>query len=162
MIVRCMVEKVDGSNFNVIAGTATAGIPPAAFLSAELDVPMIYVRSKAKEHGRGNQIEGVLTQGQRVLLIEDLVSTGMSSLNAVAALRDAGAEVEVVLSIFTYGLKSAERNFLDANVLGISLSDFPSLVHELGDGLSHDYRRSLLAWFEDPERWSAEHGGGTG
>lgn len=112
-----------------LAGTATAGIPHAAWVSDELELPMMYVRSKAKEHGRGNQIEGKVVSGQKVVVIEDLISTGGSSLTAVEALRKAGLEVLGVVSIFTYGLSKAEESFKEAGINFVSLTNFETLVN---------------------------------
>ncbi|MGE7978072.1 orotate phosphoribosyltransferase [Psychrobacillus sp. NPDC093200] len=111
-----------------VAGTATAGIPHAAWVSDVLDLPMLYVRSKAKEHGRGNQIEGKVVPGQRVVVIEDLISTGGSSLTAVEALRKSGLEVLGVVSIFTYGLPKAEDSFNEVGINFISLTNYDALV----------------------------------
>lgn len=111
-----------------VAGTATAGIPHAAWVSDVLDLPMLYVRSKAKEHGRGNQIEGKVVPGQRVVVIEDLISTGGSSLTAVEALRKSGLEVLGVVSIFTYGLPKAEDSFHEVGINFISLTNYDALV----------------------------------
>ena len=112
-----------------LAGTATAGIPHAAWVSDELELSMMYVRSKAKEHGRGNQIEGKVVSGQKVVVIEDLISTGGSSLTAVEALRKAGLEVLGVVSIFTYGLSKAEESFKEAGINFVSLTNFETLVN---------------------------------
>ena len=102
-------------NTEVIAGVATAGIPQGALVAEALDLPMIYVRSKSKGHGLENQIEGKLNPGQKVIVIEDLVSTGRSSLMAVDALRDSGCIVKGMVSIFTYGFEEAKKNFCPIN-----------------------------------------------
>lgn len=115
---------------DVIAGTATAGIPHAAWLADRLDLPMVYVRSKPKAHGRGNQIEGPLAEGQQVVLVEDLVSTGGSSLEAVEALRAAGASVAAVVAVFSYNLARARQAFADADVRLLTVTDFDALVAE--------------------------------
>lgn len=112
----------------VIAGTATAGIPHAAWVSDILQLPMVYVRSKAKEHGRGNQIEGKYAAGQKVVVVEDIVSTGGSSITAVEALRAAGCEVVGVVCVYTYNLPKAEEAFAAANVKYVSLTNFDYLV----------------------------------
>ncbi|PPA72110.1 orotate phosphoribosyltransferase [Jeotgalibacillus proteolyticus] len=114
----------------LIAGTATAGIPHAAWVSDALDLPMCYVRSSAKKHGKGNQIEGIAKEGQKVVVIEDLISTGGSSLEAVAALKTAGCEVLGIASIFTYGLKKAEIALEKAGVVNYSLTDYETLIME--------------------------------
>lgn len=112
----------------VIAGTATAGIPHAAWVSELLELPMVYVRSKAKEHGRGNQIEGKIQPGQKVVVVEDIISTGGSSITAVEALRAAGCEVVGVVCVYTYNLPRAEQAFEDVGVNYVSLTNFDYLV----------------------------------
>ncbi|MCO4326989.1 orotate phosphoribosyltransferase [Staphylococcus agnetis] len=116
-------EKVD-----IISGTATAGIPHAAFISDKMNLPMSYVRSKSKSHGKQNQIEGALSEGKKVVVIEDLISTGGSSITAVEALREAGADVLGVVAIFTYGLRKADEQFKQAQVPFYTLSHFDELV----------------------------------
>jgi len=115
---------------DVLAGTATAGIPHAAWVSNILNLPMSYVRSSAKKHGKGNQIEGLVEQGQKVVVIEDLISTGGSSIAAVEALREAGCEVLGVVSIFTYGLSKATHSFEEAGIRSFSLTDYDTLIVE--------------------------------
>lgn len=112
----------------VIAGTATAGIPHAAWVSELLELPMVYVRSKAKEHGRGNQIEGKIQPGQKVVVVEDIISTGGSSITAVEALRAAGCEVVGVVCVYTYNLPRAEQAFEEVGVNYVSLTNFDYLV----------------------------------
>ncbi|MCP1143984.1 orotate phosphoribosyltransferase [Lysinibacillus endophyticus] len=112
----------------VVAGTATAGIPHAAWVSDILELPMVYVRSKAKGHGRGNQIEGKYKEGQKVVVVEDIVSTGGSSITAVEALRAAGCEVVGVVCVYTYNLPRAEQAFEEAGVKYVSLTNFDFLV----------------------------------
>ncbi|RTQ95363.1 orotate phosphoribosyltransferase [Lysinibacillus telephonicus] len=116
------------SETEVVAGTATAGIPHAAWVSDILELPMVYVRSKAKEHGRGNQIEGKIKAGQKVVVVEDIISTGGSSITAVEALRAAGCEVVGVVCVYTYNLPRAEQAFKDGNVKYVSLTNFDYLV----------------------------------
>lgn len=112
----------------IVAGTATAGIPHAAWVSDILDLPMVYVRSKAKEHGRGNQIEGKYAAGQKVVVVEDIVSTGSSSITAVEALRAAGCEVLGVVCVYTYNLPRAEQAFDQAGIQYVSLTNFDYLI----------------------------------
>ena len=112
----------------VIAGTATAGIPHAAWVSDLLDLPMCYVRSSAKKHGKGNQIEGLVKKGQKAVVVEDLISTGGSSLAAVAALKEAGCEVLGIASIFTYGLPKAETALQEAGMSNHSLTDYDTMI----------------------------------
>lgn len=153
--------RAQGLEPQVIAGTATAGIPHAAWLADRLDLPMAYVRSKPKEHGRGNQIEGQVEIGQSVVVVEDLVSTGGSSVAVVDVLRSAGAQVLSVVSIFSYGLPAAERRFREADVPLHPLTDLDVLlsVAEEQRLLGGEALASLRAWREDPEGWSASHGG---
>ena len=112
----------------VLMGTSTAGIAHAAIAADILDMPMGYVRGSAKDHGRGNRIEGRLEQGAKVVVIEDLISTGGSCIDVVEALREAGAEVLGVVSIFTYGMKKGVERLAAANVVNYSLSNFDTLV----------------------------------
>ncbi|MEG0260010.1 MAG: orotate phosphoribosyltransferase [Lysinibacillus sp.] len=112
----------------IVAGTATAGIPHAAWVSDILTLPMVYVRSKAKEHGRGNQIEGKYAAGQKVVVVEDIVSTGGSAITAVEALRAAGCEVLGVVCVYTYNLPRAEQAFEEAGIKYVSLTNFDYLI----------------------------------
>jgi orotate phosphoribosyltransferase len=140
----------------VIAGTATAGIPHAAWVSELLNLPMCYVRSKAKGHGKGNQIEGKVDKGQKVVVVEDLISTGGSVITAVQALREAGCEVLGVVSIFTYGLDKGREAFAQDEIKSESLTDFANLVEvaiEKGY-ISKDDQESLLSWSKSPSEWS--------
>lgn len=120
--------KTQFSNVEVIAGTATAGIPHAAWVSDILQLPMVYVRSKPKGHGRGNQIEGKISAGQKVVVIEDIISTGGSSITAVEALQKAGCEVVGVASVYTYNLPRAEKAFKEIGIQYVSLTNFDYLV----------------------------------
>jgi len=139
----------------VIVGTATAGIPHAAWVSEGLELPMAYVRSKAKAHGKQNQIEGLVKEGQRVVVIEDLISTGMSSLKAVHALEELGADVDGVLAIFTYGLDAAEKAFADAGVSHYALTNYEELLKVAVDMefIDESDLETLRAWRSDPESW---------
>lgn len=112
----------------IIAGVATSGIPYATLVADKLNLPMVYVRSSAKEHGRENLIEGKLSKGQKVVVIEDLISTGGSGLRAIEALRNAGADVSGLVAIFTYQLTQAKQNFENARVPCFVLSDYDTLV----------------------------------
>ena len=113
---------------NVIAGVATAGIPHGALVAEELGLPFIYVRSKAKEHGKQNQIEGCFEEGQSVILVEDLISSGKSSLESAQVLKDAGMNVKGMVSIFTYGFDAAAENFKKAECEYVSLCDYSTLL----------------------------------
>ncbi|MFJ5713371.1 orotate phosphoribosyltransferase [Neobacillus sp. NPDC093127] len=139
----------------VIAGTATAGIPHAAWVSELLNLPMCYVRSKAKGHGNGNQIEGRVAARQKVVVVEDLISTGGSVITAVQALREAGCNVLGVVSIFTYGLEKGKQLLQEAEIESFSLTDFPALIEaaiSAGD-VSPGDQESLLLWRKDPANW---------
>lgn len=137
----------------LIAGTATAGIPHAAWVSDEMELPMCYIRSKAKGHGKGKQIEGIATPGQKVVVVEDLISTGGSVITAVQALREAGCEVLGIASIFTYELAKG-RTQLDAEgITNHSLSNYATLVSvakEQGYISAEDVEK-LTKWRENPE-----------
>lgn len=139
----------------VIAGTATAGIPHAAWVAEKMKLPMIYVRSSAKDHGKGNQIEGNLHKGQKVVLIEDLISTGGSVLDACQAIKNAGGEVLGVAAIFTYQLAKGVQNFADQQIPLQTLSNYSELIEtavELGK-VNEEERQLLKKWREDPEHW---------
>jgi len=140
---------------NVIAGVATAGIPHGALVAEELGLPFIYVRSKAKEHGKQNQIEGVFEEGQSVVLIEDLISSGKSSLEAANTLQDADMLVKGVTSIFTYSFDAAIKNFEKANLEYVSLCDYNTL---LSQAIQQQYIKEsdlsiLEEWRESPSTW---------
>ena len=132
----------------VIAGTATAGIPHAAWVSELLDLPMIYVRDSAKKHGKTNQIEGRVLEGQKVVIIEDLISTGLSSLKVAKALREAGAEVLGVVAIFSYELTKAHEAFSQSEVEYVTLTNYPVLVEEAvaSNFIHQDDVEKLLEW----------------
>jgi orotate phosphoribosyltransferase len=139
----------------LVAGTATAGIPHAAWVSEELNLPMCYVRSKAKGHGKGNQIEGKVEKGQKVVVVEDLISTGGSVITAVEALREVGCDVLGVVSIFTYELENGRERLHDANILSYSLTDFSTLVEvasEKGYVETTDLDK-LMEWRKNPAQW---------
>lgn len=144
---------------DVIAGVATGGIAQGALVAQELGKPFVYVRSEQKSHGLTNQIEGEVHSGQSVVVIEDLVSTGKSSLIAVRALREKGCIVKGMAAIFTYGLQVAADNFAAEDVELVTLTDYDTLVQV---AQQHEYVRpedfdSLAAWRQNPERWSEEH-----
>lgn len=140
---------------DVLAGVATAGIPWGAMAADQLKLPYIYVRPKPKEHGLGNQIEGAFQPGQRVLVIEDLISTGKSSLQVVDVLRNAGAEVVGMVSIFNYGFAIAEEAFAKANVPYRSLTNYPQLISLAVEKsqVSPETEQTLLQWRNDPANW---------
>jgi len=128
IIIKNMVEKITPMKPDIIAGTATAGIPWAAWVAHEMKLPLLYVRGSIKEHGRQNAVEGGSKAGQSVVLLEDLVSTGKSSIAAAQRLRDADLDVLGVMSIFTYGFDDAEKYFANAGIQFISLTNFQTLA----------------------------------
>jgi orotate phosphoribosyltransferase len=140
----------------VLAGVATAGIPHGCLLADELNLPFIYVRSAPKGHGLSNQIEGKLSQNDKVIVVEDLISTGASSLEAVQAIRNAGAEVIGLLAIFTYGFDIANQAFLNAKVPFQTLTDYNTLIEvALKNGIvNNEELASLSAWRSSPASWS--------
>ncbi|MBN6887097.1 orotate phosphoribosyltransferase [Cytobacillus horneckiae] len=139
----------------VIAGTATAGIPHAAWVSDLMDLPMCYVRSKAKGHGKGKQIEGKADAGQKVVIVEDLISTGGSAITAVKALREAGCEVLGIVAIFTYQLEKGNDLLAAEEITAHALSDFDALsvvAKEKGYIDEADFS-TLSQWRKDPAEW---------
>lgn len=140
----------------VIAGVATGGIAIGALVAQELGLPFIYVRSAAKGHGLGNLIEGFLEPGKDVVVIEDLISTGKSSLNAVAALREAGANVKGMMAIFSYGFETADLNFKDSRCDLATLTDYPTLLKQAlhAEYITPEQAKTLSDWRKDPEGWS--------
>lgn len=140
---------------DVIAGVATGGIAQGALVAQELGIPFIYVRSSAKGHGLGNQIEGVFEEGQNVVVIEDLISTGGSSLKAVEALKEAGCNVKGLVAIFTYGFAVAEENFEKADCPYITLSNYDFLIEQAlhSNYVTESDLESLREWKENPSEW---------
>lgn len=143
---------------DVIAGVATAGIPQGVLVAQELGLPFIYVRSKAKEHGTGSLIEGEIVEGQRVVVVEDLISTGKSSLQAVEALRAAGLSVAGLVAIFNYGFKQADENFAKAKCRFTTLSNYPALINYAAEHslIVQNEINLLNKWREDPANWGQE------
>ena len=154
-IVQGFLSIIDADNTDVIAGVATAGISWAAFIAEKLGKPMAYVRSKPKGHGVGRQIEGAETAGKRVAVIEDLISTGGSSINAAEVLRNSGAESVEVKAIFSYNFKSAFENFEKINCKWDTISDFDILIELLKNEkyLSETEAKTALEWNKNPESW---------
>ena len=148
------VEKIKDyfPDVQVLAGTSTAGIPHAAWVSSQMDLPMAYVRGSAKSHGKKKQIEGKVSKGDKVVVIEDLISTGGSSLTAVQALKEEGADVLGVVAIFTYGLAKANQIF-EANVAYHTLTDFQTLIKvaEEKQLITTEQLEQLKIWHENPE-----------
>ncbi|MBT4539829.1 orotate phosphoribosyltransferase [Candidatus Woesearchaeota archaeon] len=150
------VIKENNIEFDVIAGTATAGIPWASFLAYKLNKPMVYVRSKPKGHGAGKQVEGTMHSGSRVLIVKDLISTGGSSLSsAQACQREHQAEIVGVLAIFNYQLKKSVQQFKENNISLFALSNFSTLVDVATENnfLPPEDKANVLAWNHDPHNW---------
>jgi orotate phosphoribosyltransferase len=140
---------------DVIAGVATGGLAQGALVAQELGLPFIYVRSEPKAHGMGNQIEGAYEKGQKVVVIEDLISTGGSSIKAIEALQHAGLDVKGLIATFSYGFKVAEENFQKANCPFITLTNYELMIES---ALKKEYvteadMQSLKLWKEDPANW---------
>lgn len=140
---------------DLIAGVATGAIAAGVLVAQDLGLPFVYVRSEKKSHGLENQIEGVVESGQSVVVVEDLVSTGKSSLNAVHALREAGCNVKGMVAIFTYGLPEAEENFRQAGCILKTLTTYDHLVKKaLEQNIIKDSDlQSLIQWRENPKAW---------
>jgi orotate phosphoribosyltransferase len=151
----CNIIFSEFPDAEVLAGVATAGIAWGAMAADQLKLPYMYVRPKPKEHGMGNQIEGYLEPGKKVLVIEDLISTGKSSLQVVDVLRAAGVEVEGMVSIFTYGFPVATQAFADAGVKYLSLTNYSALIDlaiEKGT-VTPEQQELLLQWRNEPATW---------
>lgn len=149
-----LVQEEFGS-VGLIAGVATAGIPQGVLVAQDLGLPFAYVRSKPKEHGTGSLIEGELLEGQRVIVVEDLVSTGKSSLQAVEALREAGCNVAGLVAIFSYGFDVATENFKNAKCRFSTLSNYSALIEYASkEGfIEEDDLELLRKWRDNPAEW---------
>jgi orotate phosphoribosyltransferase len=151
IIIKAFTELTKNFQVDVIAGTATAGIPWAAWISQELKLPLVYIRSSSKDHGRQNSIEGSVKDGQKAVLIEDLISTGKSSISAATKLMEAGVQVSSVLSIFSYNFKETKLNFDKQNLAHEALSDFETLAKVAYDERMLDEKalKQVLHWKEN-------------
>jgi len=159
-IIDLMVKVIkDFEFFNTIAGVATAGIPHGTLLADRLKLPFAYIRSKPKDHGRQNLIEGIIERDAKVLVVEDLISTGMSSLQAVQAVRDVPANVIGVIAIFQYGLPVAKKAFEEANCPYITLTDFETIIQVAAqeNRIEKHHLEILRHWSTDPHEWSARY-----
>jgi orotate phosphoribosyltransferase len=161
-ITECLsaVIKQNYPDVQAIVGVATAGIPQGALIADELNLPFAYVRSEAKKHGLKNAIEGRLDAGAKVVVVEDLISTGKSSLKAVEDLRESGFEVVGLVSIFNYGFESTKEKFSEARCPYISLCDFNtlSIEAEKTNYISEESRKKISEWSMDPQAWSLKIG----
>jgi orotate phosphoribosyltransferase len=145
-------------SFDVVAGVATGAIAHGVLVAQELGLPFVYVRSAEKKHGLENLIEGYYESGQSVVVVEDLISTGKSSLNAVEALKGAGLKVKGMVAIFSYNLDKATENFKKAKCQLITLSDYNELIRQAvqNNYISEKDMKSLEKWREDPEKWGVK------
>ncbi len=155
------LAKLIQDNFpetEIIAGTATAGIPHAAWVSDQLELPMCYVRSSAKSHGKGNQIEGRITKGQKAVVVEDLISTGGSAITAAQALQAEGVEVLGIVSIFTYELEKGRERLEEARLKAYSLTGYTTLIQvALNQGVIEENDQVTLEnWRKHPEQWQGK------
>jgi orotate phosphoribosyltransferase len=151
----CNVIFQSFENADMIAGVATAGIPWGAMAADQLKLPYIYVRPQPKAHGLQNQIEGFIENGKRVVVVEDLISTGKSSLGVIDVLRKAGLVIEGLVSIFNYGFEEAKNNFAQQEVTFHSLTDYETLISlAIERGIvSEKNQQTLMAWRENPSNW---------
>lgn len=149
--------------FDVIAGTTTAGIPHAAWVADKLNLPMIYVRKKPKNHGKGNQIEGVIKKGQKVAVIEDLVSTGESSTETARAVREAGGICSHIFAIITYGMNKSQEVFVANDITLTFLTDFATVVTvaEQEGYIKKEEQAVIMDWVSDPSGWGNRAHGQT-
>jgi len=159
-IIDLMVKVIkDFELFDTIAGVATAGIPHGTLLADRLKLPFAYIRSKPKDHGRQNLIEGIIEKDARVLVVEDLISTGMSSLKAVQAVQEVPAKVCGVVAIFQYGLPVATQAFKDAQCPFITLTDFETIIQVAAaeNRIEQHHLEMLRFWSADPHSWSTRY-----
>ncbi|MBO0448611.1 orotate phosphoribosyltransferase [Enterococcus sp. MJM12] len=159
-IAQGLADKIKAQfpDVQVIAGAATGGVPHAAWVADILDLPMVYIRAKAKDHGKGKQIEGRIEKGQKMVIIEDLISTGGSVLGTCEAAEKEGADVLGVAAIFTYELPKGKENFAAANVPLVTLTNYSTLIEVAlaSNYISEADLKLLKAWKEDPENWLAK------
>lgn len=159
VFLKSEIAKIVESQYgkpDVIAGVATGAIAIGVLVAQELGVPFVYVRPEPKKHGRKNQIEGYLEKGQNVVVVEDLISTGKSSLNAVEALKEQGAVVKGMVAIFSYGFEVATKNFEEKNVSLTTLSNYDNLLEQALDSsyISDKETLTLKEWRLDPSNWN--------
>ena len=159
-IVDAFINESQDCDFDIVAGTSTAGIPWASWISDKLNKPMAYIRSAKKGHGAGNQIEGADVDGKKVLIVEDLISTGGSSFSAVEAVREMGGSCEAVVAIFTYDFKNAKKIFKEGRCKLLTVTNFSTLVNaaKKNDILTDRELSLVLVWNKDPQNWGPKHG----
>lgn len=152
-LVKIILEK--HGKPDVIAGVATGAIAIGVLVAQEIGVPFVYVRPEPKKHGRMNQVEGYLNTGQNVIVVEDLVSTGKSSLNAVEALKECGVQIKGMVAIFDYGFDISKESFAKENLEVTSLSDYDNLIEQALESnyVTQKHLKTLMAWRADPGKW---------
>jgi len=161
IIVDAFLEKIEGLEFDVVAGTATAGIPWASFIAQKLNKPMVYIRTQKKDHGVGKQIEGYLASGSKVLVVEDLISTGGSSIKAVEAVREeGGCEVIDVVAIVTWEIPKSVERFNEAGLTLTTLTDYTNIIGLVSENgsIPEDKLNTVLEFKQDPAGWGAKMG----
>ncbi len=160
-VIQYLVEQIkEIGNFDVIAGTSTAGIPHAAWIAHEMNLPMVYVRGKAKEHGKKSQIEGLLSHGQKAVIIEDLITTGKSCLETQRAIRESGGVADNIVAIYNYTLPQSVDGLKAANANLSHLTTFPIVVDvavQRGQ-IGEEEREMVLDWLDDTPNWGKRHG----
>jgi len=151
--------KENKIEFDIVAGTATAGIAWAAWISEKLKKPMVYIRSNAKEHGKGNAVEGKIGMGDKVLVIEDLISTGGSIIGAIDGVLSAKGIVIACLAIFTYEMESAKEKFSERNLPCYALTDFTTLIDTAVNNnyIGEEEKGKVLEWNKNPEEWGSKN-----
>jgi len=159
-IVDAFIDESQGYDFDIVAGTSTAGIPWASWISDKLNKPMAYIRGLKKGHGAGNQIEGADMDGKNVLIVEDLISTGGSSFSAVEAVREAGGSCVAVVAIFTYDFKKAGKVFKEGGCKLLTITNFSTFVNvaEKAGNLTDRELSLVSVWNKDPQNWGPKHG----
>lgn len=152
--------KSTGEKFDLIAATATAGIPHAAWIAGKLNLPMVYVRGKAKDHGKRNRVEGIVKKGANAAVIEDLISTGESAIETAEAVRAAGGKVSYIFAIITYEMEKSKENFQKNNLKLIPLTTFKDVlaVAQNSGQISQKENEIILDWIKDPESWGKANG----
>ncbi len=159
-IVDSFINESKYCDFDIVAGTSTAGIPWASWISKKLNKPMAYIRGSKKGHGVGNQIEGANVNGKKVIIIEDLISTGGSSFCAVEAVREGGGVCVVVIAIFTYDFPKATNKFREGNCELLTITNFSTLANVAKENgiLANEELAIVLDWNKDPQGWGPKHG----
>lgn len=161
-IISAMKELIEkkGLEFNVIGATATAAIPHAAWLADQLNKPMVYVRSSKKEHGKKNKVEGLVKENWKAIVIEDLISTGGSSMGTVNGLRSTGVKVNDIIAIFTYQMEKSIERFREGEVELHALTDFSTMIEVAAEKgfITGKEKESALEWNKDPQNWGKKMG----